>query len=105
MSQDEAPPMMAEGQDRDRIMALVNTMRLMLCDHFDDPREAMSLGMCAAMILAGAQYGTAIAIGIESGQRPRMRQILKMLERNFKSGIDISLRHASRVAQEQGSQQ
>lgn len=102
---DDAPALMATDQNRARIMELVNEIQLLTIEHFPDPVENLSFGMAAGMIFVGSQYGNSVAAGMESGDRNRTRAVLKLMERNFKSGIDIALKRASRVMKETGQQQ
>ncbi|WP_242149570.1 hypothetical protein [Sphingomonas sp. BAUL-RG-20F-R05-02] len=102
---DDAPELLASDDNRTRIMELVNAIQLLTFEHFPDPVENLSFGMAAGMIFAGSQYGNSVAAGMESGQRNRTRAVLKMMERNFKSGIDLALKRATRVMRETGRQQ
>lgn len=63
-----------------------------------DPRDGLSALMTAANMFAGAQFGTLLVLGAVNQQDTR--RAAEAASRNFREGVKIGTRRATRVARE-----
>ena len=72
-----------------------------LIDRVEDPRHFLALAMTAGVVFGGTHYGMLVAMGDMPDNQRQLRESLEMVSRNFKSGIDIGVRKATRVRDQQ----
>lgn len=68
-----------------------------LMERVEDPRHFLALAMTAGVMFGGTHYGMLIAMGDMPDNKRQLRKSLEMVSRNFKSGIDVGIRKATRL--------
>lgn len=99
---DTAPLIAASEAEKDELMQLVNGFHMMIVSTYGEDLAGQGKAMAALILTSGTIYGRLVAAGIESGSRPRTQHMLKSMERNFKSGMEIAQRHAVRIMAAEG---
>jgi len=85
----------------DLVMVMMETMRATtasLVMSVDDPRDGLSALMTAANMFAGSQFGALLVVGAVTQQDTK--RAADAASRNFREGVKVGLRHATRVARQ-----
>jgi len=100
---DDIETRMAEGGDRETIIAMVSEIHRAIVPFIaqsPDMPKAMSMAIAASGMFAGSQFATLLTMGFVK-ERDTKRAV-DTVGRNFREGVKVGKRRAERVAHSEG---
>lgn len=93
-----------EGSDDEKalIFSLADQFRALTIAVIPDDLDAMTYGGPAGVVFSGILYGQMIGAGVQTGSRAERRQMLRAIEQQFLTGVNVGLRSAARIAAQEG---